>query len=479
MVPALLIFSFLLVHLHDEVGRGDEAVSYLPDKVILGTVAAVAVVWAVTHAAVIVAGRLVDRGRVHWARRCDTMIGASRLLVAGIVAVSIFAFGYLDAVRVYVGEGVLLDRLLGVLPLWGFIAAGWVSQYEIDRRIREAMFYRSIQSGRPIEPIETRAKHVWLQIRHQLLMWVLPLCMISSVGQFVQNYIGARPAVAAMLGPVGLNLVQLGASLAMFVFTPVVVRRVWRTTELGEGELRERIVSICRTHGVRVRGPYVWRTGSSVLNAAVLGLLFPARYLVYTDALLETLTPRQLDAVTAHEVAHLRLWHMLWLGVTAFAAIWVASAAVAMGFTFGIAALERLVYVDINSVAVQGAMALLVFGSAGWFFCYASRRFEWQADAFAVKHLSVHRADGRGSEVVTPEAAAAVADALIAVAYYNGIPEEKFQWRHGSIGERRRRVLGLVGQPVNGLPIDRASAVIRWTSLAALVGVGVLSAYVG
>jgi hypothetical protein len=40
-------------------------------------------------------------------------------------------------------------------------------------------------------------------------------------------------------------------------------------------------------------------------------------------------------------------------------------------------------------------------------------------------------------------------------------------------------VLALVGRPVNRLPIDRASAVIRWTSLAALVGVGVLSAYVG
>ncbi|MFZ4575095.1 MAG: M48 family metallopeptidase [Phycisphaerales bacterium] len=479
MVPALLILSFLLVHLADEFAGDAGSSAGRPWLVIGSTWGVMTMLWLIAHLTALAGARMVDRGRFEWARRVELVITGSRILAITSLGVALLWFGLLDAVREVVPRFAAVDRAAAVLPLWLLIAGGWASQYEIDRRIREALFYRSVQSGRPMEPIEPKARYLWLQIRHQLLMWAVPLCLISGAGQAMQDALAARPSFVGWLGPIGTNALQLFGSLAMFLVTPVLVRRIWRTTELGEGELRERIITVCRAHRVRVRGPFVWRTGASVLNAAVLGLVYPARYLVFTDALLETLTPRQLEAVTAHEVAHLRLLHMLWLGIVAFAAIWVASLGVTAAFAAAAALFGTARLPNPDGVWFQGVLTLVVFAAAGVAFCFASRRFEWQADAFAAKHLSSGGDSAAAGVLVTTEAASAVAGALTSVAYYNGISEDRFQWRHGSIADRRRRVLSLVGLPAERLPIDRASAVIRWTSVAALVGVGAIALYQG
>jgi hypothetical protein len=71
--------------------------------------------------------------------------------------------------------------------------------------------------------------------------------------------------------------------------------------------------------------------------------------------------------------------------------------------------------------------------------------------------------------VVTAEAAAAMSGALARVAALNHVPQERFSFRHGSIATRRRRLVGLVGQPVDGLPIDRRANVSKLLSVLGLV----------
>lgn len=148
---------------------------------------------------------------------------------------------------------------------------------------------------------------------------------------------------------------------------------------------------------------------------------------------------------------------MAWLGVATLAA------AAALSVALGIAA----------SLLLDRRWALMngwhdeVLGAAAWIgaltvFFYVSRRFEWQADAFAVRHLSVHPSN---SSEVTEEAAMAMSGALRAVATLNGIRESMFTWRHGSIADRRRRVMDLVGRDVRDFPIDRTVRRIRWISV--------------
>src|SRR5690606_31987071 len=64
---------------------------------------------------------------------------------------------------------------------------------------------------------------------------------------------------------------------------------------------------------VRFREVLLWRTFGGMVNAAVMGMLAPLRYILLSDALLEHLPAEQVEAVMAHEVAHIRKRHLVWL----------------------------------------------------------------------------------------------------------------------------------------------------------------------
>ena len=93
-----------------------------------------------------------------WA--AERAVGASR--VVGVVAhiVAVFWLGWLVAIRRLVGDLVLVDELLAVLPVVVLFVAGWTSLYPIDRRIREAVIVRSLDEGLPIEPYVSLSAHV-------------------------------------------------------------------------------------------------------------------------------------------------------------------------------------------------------------------------------------------------------------------------------------------------------------------------------
>jgi Zn-dependent protease with chaperone function len=459
--------------MYDDFGPFEDAASLPPHIVLVRYIGVLFVAWLVPHVMFMLAARRMDRGDRNAAYRAEAILNASRILAVSSFGYAIYQYGLLDAIRAYVGTPVLIDRVLCAAPLWIMVGAGWYSRYPVERRMREALLLREIHTGKTVEPLPDRAGYVSLQVRHQMLMWIIPICMISGAGDVVARFIERNERVSEVVGATGSHLLQFGASFIMFMLAPFVVLRLWRTVELGGGELRDRIRAVVETHRVRVHGPYVWRTGSGVLNAAVLGVVYPIRYLLYTDSLLESLSPRELEAVSAHEVAHLKRHHMPWLAAIAFAAAGVGGIVAEV-----IERTHHAWYADSPIVTPQSFSNISTIGVLVWVglvFTYASRCFERQADAFAARHLSVHGPDSSTS--ITGEAAQSVSQALISVAYHNGIHEEKFQWRHGSIADRRRRVLALVGSRIDQLSIDRVSAFLRWGSvfvIAVIIIMGVL-----
>ncbi|MEK6703317.1 MAG: hypothetical protein AABZ53_13720, partial [Planctomycetota bacterium] len=120
-------------------------------------------------------------------------------------------------------------------------------------------------------------------------------------------------------------------------------------------------------------------------------------------------------------------------------------------------------------IAVSLGSLVAAFVVFGW----VSRRFEWQADAFAARDLS--RASG-DIERITPQGAECMRGALSRVAAYNGIPLGRFMWRHGSIRTRQLRLARLIGVPGEAIPIDRDVRIIKWITLvilAALIAMAV------
>jgi Zn-dependent protease with chaperone function len=252
---------------------------------------------------------------------------------------------------------------------------------------------------------------------------------------------------------------------------PLVLRRVWSTAVLGPGPLRDRLSEMCRRQRVKVRELLVWGTHGTMINGAVMGFVGPVRYILLTDALLESLPQVQVEAVMAHELGHVKRKHMLWLGIAAVSAITLAQ----LGINGGL----WLVWGDraFASDPAQAAVALAALLAGLWVFGFVSRRFEWQADAFAVQHLSQAGASAdadspeasprpQTSGLVTEAATIAMAGALESVARLNRIPRDKFTWRHGSISVRQRKLVALSGQRLDRLAVDRQ---VRWLKAASLV----------
>lgn len=419
----------------------------------------------------------------------DTVLTGSRGAIAVIHVVGVLGLGWLDLVRMAVGDLVLVDEVIVVLPALLTGVAGWWSHAPIAQAARNAVLLGAMERGEPVYPPQSRAGYVWLQVRLGLGLIAVPMLII--IGWTDLMLVGERWLSGdAEQGPGGgawdglWSMAPLVGAAAAFVLTPALMRWVWPTSALGDGPTRDALVDVCRREGVRVRDILVWRTHGSIVNAVVLGVVPRLRYVIFSDAILDRMSTPGLVGVMAHEVAHVRRRHIPWL-LGVMAAAFLAGSACVQGAAWALG-LDRLAGSwAIAGRALQIGGALGVLGAALAAFGWVSRRFEWQADAFAVQHLTRFPAgeapapgDGSasGATVITPEAAGAAAAMLQSVARLNFIDPTAWMFRHGSIADRRRRVLALVGRPVADLPIDRTVrriklATIGILALAAAAGV--------
>lgn len=488
-----LVFALLA---HDQwAGGGDDATAQawpallavtLPPKLIIGGVYELAC--AITRR------RRGARTGVRWLRRLRRLQPAllGLLLLSFVTDLSA---GLLLAVRGVMGDWVLVDEAIVLAPTLAVVVWMWWAYYPIDRHVRESPTIRLLDDGQPVPPIWTRGQYLLNKLWHEVALVLLPmlalLAWMDALGLL-------RMRVTWPLPEAGWWLLQLTGVAAIMLLAPLVIRHVWSTTPLPAGPLRERLVAMCRTHRVGVRELLLWHTFGGMINAAVMGLISPVRYILLTDALLDLMPQKQVEAVMAHELAHVRRHHLFWLILAAMALggslelgaqglLYIASPgdAVPTGPVLverdnssRLACMERQV-----DAARAGALQWttdprvlpwLIVGPAlaawGLAFGWVSRRFERQADTFAVQHLvheqPIGQHDAAGRRVVDAASAQIMVDALQAVADLNHIDPRRRSWRHGSIAWRQDYLRSLAGLPVNDLPIDR---IVRRINTASLV----------
>jgi len=395
----------------------------------------------------------------------DRMIRHARWLILLIHAVAVLLYGWLQAVRDTVGDLILVDEFIAMLPPILGAAALWWLHYPVERRVREALLIRRIDLGQPIHAIPSRWRYVFQQTRLNLLLLLVPILIILALAEalhLVFDGVGEE-ALPRWLGDAATFVV----GLSVFLCAPLLARLVLSLRPLGAGPVRNDLLAICRRHGVRVRQVLLWNTDGAMINAAVMGLLGSVRFVLMTDALIETLTRGQVQAVMAHEIGHVKRHHMLWLVLSLIAALLVATVLVSLPLAVlpwpgAVWSEPALSVVDGLVTAVAGTVALIAFG-------WISRRYERQADTFAVQHLSVaqdgegHDSDGR----ITAEAVAAMNGALDVIARLNIVDPHRKSWRHGSIAWRQRYLASIVGGRADALSIDR---LVRRLKLAAALG---------
>lgn len=469
MPQLLLIVVFLLVHVSDFAGPAEP-------PLLLGT-ALRTTQWALPPFAILCLLAYL------WIRRCTVLMdkaGSWRAAQLGekiaiwtrIAAVVVHAFNVLGldwvrAVRGAVGNLIVVDELLAAAPVIAVWTFTWWAIEPIDRRIHEATLIRHLDQGYPLYPALSRGRFVWMSFRHGVLLLALPMTILMAWSEIVDRFGGAPTpdGHGGMTESVWALVVRLVGVGVIFALMPLVLRVVWDTVPLGDGVLRQRLVAMCRACGVEVSKFLVWRTNGLLINGAAVGLLRPLRYIVLTDALLDRLPGAQVEAVAAHEIGHVRRRHMLWLALSLLSTL--MGVYTAAGLVDALVAIPRTGLSEAAAantlVAASLVIGLLVFG-------FVSRRFEWQADAFAVQCLSGAFTPEPGTvPTITGEAVGAMNGALSSVADLNGIPRRRFSWRHGSIAVRQRRLGALIGRPAGAVAIDSQVRTIKIVSAVVLV----------
>ncbi len=473
MITIGALAALILVRLQDAVGGGADLPAWLEawqlaTFAIATPFAAVSLAW---WRVIRLARRLDRTGDARAVLAARRWVGASRLVTIAVHTACVFALGWVGLVRSVVGNWPLLDEVIAAAPCLGALVLSLGAWHPIELRLREAAIFRELDRGGPVYPPPTLRQHIIGNARFQIGTLLIPLLLILFVSESIE-FAGhwamgplavALPDWARSPGFVGAAVpaAQLMGAVGVLLLAPPVLRLVWDAPPLRDGPVRELADRVLKQHGVAVREVVLWRTGGAIVNAAVIGIAPSLRYLALSDGLVDHLPDDELEAVIAHEVGHLRRRHMPWLAAATIGAVLLAGGV--MGwllvalepFGVGVGPSADLAIL-ISTFATLGATLLVI----GW----VSRRFEWQADAFAAAHLSTTDDEPN----VAPRAADAMASALAHVTRLAGGDPRRSNWRHGSVVERQRRLTAIVGQSLARLPQDLVANRVKTLAIIAL-----------
>jgi STE24 endopeptidase len=384
----------------------------------------------------------------------------ARLLIPIWFGVAIFALGWPHAISRMLGPvrrwpielpGMILGTFPAILAWMGL----WWAQYPADRALREQSLMIQLNEDLPIHAPPGFWSYFISNLRLQVLFTFVPIALIILLHDIAAlillkfAHIDLRN-IAAGGAEANIELIlELGSIAIVMIFAPELLRRVLHTQRLPDSNLRTRLEALCVRTGMRYRDILLWRTNHNMGNAAVMGLLPRMRYILLSDVLLETMTDQQIEAVFAHEIGHVKHWHMGWY-VVLIATIVLVIFGPAQMIGTQLDKWHRPAW--LNDDLITGIIGIggfmLVFG-------YLSRWFERQADVFAARTIQQEQSFAQPS-FVGPHGAMTFASALYRVAIINNIPLAARNFTHGSIADRMNYVQSLGADPSRTMRFDRS-----------------------
>lgn len=362
----------------------------------------------------------------------------------------------------------LAGDLVAMIPFFGGIAAYWLTEYPVYLHARDRLNRQLVLRGLPPAPAWGLGEYLIFNARHQVLFIAVPVCLITGLSQTAELYLcplvteGAPRETVAMLS-------SLASGGVVFVIAPLLIARIWKTSPLPRGPLRTELEEMCRTADVRFLDILVWESSGALANAGAMGIIPQVRYLLVSDAVLERLGPREIRAVFAHELGHVKNHHILYLLLFAISSLLLCAAG---GYAVAVA-LYPLLGIDLSIEA----MLLMIITIWFYGFGHISREFEAQCDAFGAWMAGQEPADDGARDRITPAGGTTFARALRDIVELNGMGMRSRNWRHGRAADRVRRVLGWARAGTSIAEIDRGVARIKawlWVAAAASILLTVL-----
>ncbi len=337
-------------------------------------------------------------------------------------------------VNAQIGRGLWfgLPDLVILSPFLIHVMLVWIVFYPVDRAIRRLAHPPRLEQGTPVHAVWSFGSYLSFNVRYQILTVAVPLTLIVIGDDAIDHY--HHSIVRFTHGLWWAPDVLMGALVGVvFLWAPVMLRYIWKTQPIPSGELRTKLELLGRRIPLRYRELLIWHSGGMVVNAAVMGLIAPLRYVVISDGLLETLSDRQIESVFGHEAGHIKHKHIPY-----FILFSILTMLMAGGLVWGLDHLHltrRLTWLRFEHIQLTaGGFVLMMWGLG---FGRLSHLFEHQADlagAQAISGPDFHQPDQPACSF--PQAAEEFGLALQRVAALNGIPSDERGWRHPSIYER-------------------------------------------
>jgi len=217
--------------------------------------------------------------------------------------------------------------------------------------------------------------------------------------------------------------------LLILVVAPALMVKILPVYELSSPYLRNLIENFTRVLKIKFQNILVLKPiGPRLYTAGVLGFFPPFRYLFFSEPLLMVLDEDEVLGVTAHEVAHLRNHHGLWLFLLLFSfTLYLLNLLFLFFLPFALMfedvdAFSEFFEINKEILEIFLSFYLIIFAFLffRYIFAYFLRSLEREADMFACYYL--------GSEVP-------LVKALYKVGEATGQLFEK-SWHHYGLYER-------------------------------------------
>lgn len=480
--------------------RGEPATGYLLLRLSLFFAFYGLLIFSLAVWARLLAGQVVTETLHRSVHRFNRMVDFSRWLIPVWFGVGVYLMGWGDFMHLIFppmqdGEPVnwmglhLPTLFIGILPGLLTWMGLWWAQFPADRALREQSLLNQLDHDLPIIAPPRFRDYFASNFRMQILFICMPLLLIVGMRDLMTQswlWAGQTMSEAAELG------IFIASVVLIFTIAPLVLTRVLRTESLPPSSLRRRLEAMCRRAGLRYRDILLWNTNHNVVNAGVMGLFPQVRYILLSDALLETMSDDQIEAVFAHELGHVVHRHMVWYAI--FFIIFFFC-----GLNVGHLLKGMYIYSD-------ELMAMGWFGVFFLSFGVISRQCERQADVYAARLMEIAHRQSSGDTsdlVLTPadlvaplspaiagasvelamsgesatsahvlpvgrHGAAIFSSALHRVATVNNIPVKKHEWLHGSIQSRLDFIRDMAGHPKSTQRFDRQMQLMNGLLLVAL-----------
>jgi len=308
----------------------------------------------------------------------------------------------------------ILAHLAGIMLFFGYLCLLWLAARPSYQRI----FARAL----------TARSFITANLKINLAI-LLPWLIISIFFDLIQ--LAPFPRWKDFLAsPWGEPLLVLLSLFGLIFFLPLAIVRLWGCTPLPPGPARQRIEAFCRGQRLRFADILLWPLFEGrMLTAGVMGLTGRFRYILVTPALLEATTPEEIEAVMAHELGHVKRFHLqlyllLFLGFALLSQVSGAPLLILLlgsDFFYQLITLTGLGPDTLLSLAGAGIVFALLLGYFRFIFGFFMRNFERQADLYALSAM------GHASPLIR---------VFEKIALLSGNIRDLPSWHHFGLGQR-------------------------------------------